>query len=150
MNEEASRHIVCAVRGKPESRQTVHHAIDLALEQAARLTFLHVIDAEFVQHATVGPLSVVYRQLIEMGEFVMLILVDRAKRRGVSQVDYVLREGDLRQQVRNYLEETRPDVIVVGVPESRQKGGIFSLKEFQEFITELEGDLNLSVIQVNH
>lgn len=71
MNEEAPRHIIRAVRGKPDGRQTIQPAIDLAVEQAGRLTFLHVIDAEFVQHATVGPLSVIYRRLIEMGESVI-------------------------------------------------------------------------------
>jgi nucleotide-binding universal stress UspA family protein len=160
MNEQTWRHIVCAVRGRPASLQTVARATELALDQAARLTFLHVVDAEFVQHATIGPLSVVYRQMLEMVEFVLLILVDRAKRRGVSQVDYAMREGNVPKQVREYLQETRPDAIVIGMPQPRQRGSMFSPnvfgpnvfgeKEYQEFIAELESELNLSVIQVEH
>ena len=73
MTASQPKHIVCAVRGGAESRDTVSHAIDLSLEGRARLTFLHVMDAEFLQYATIGPLSVVYNELSEMGTFAMMI-----------------------------------------------------------------------------
>ncbi|MFN2188571.1 MAG: universal stress protein, partial [Candidatus Promineifilaceae bacterium] len=76
------QHIICAVRGGPESRETVTQAINLALQYGARLTFLHVLDAQFLEYATIGPLSVVYNELLEMGKFSMLIISDRAQRRG--------------------------------------------------------------------
>ena len=41
--------IVCAVRGGPKSRETVTRAIEMALERGAKLTFFHVIDAEFME-----------------------------------------------------------------------------------------------------
>ena len=76
MRSEPER-IVCAVRGSPESRATVTRAIDLALESGARLTFCYVVDAEFQAQAAIGsPLSVVYRELISMSEFTLLILKD--------------------------------------------------------------------------
>ena len=50
MSEETPKHIICAVRGGPESRETVTQAINLALEYEARLTFLHVLDAEFLEY----------------------------------------------------------------------------------------------------
>ncbi len=43
MSDSKIRHIICAVRGGPESRETVSHAIDLALESSARLTFFRVM-----------------------------------------------------------------------------------------------------------
>ena len=45
MTEHKPRHIICAVRGGPEGRATVTHAIELALEAGARLTFFRVMDA---------------------------------------------------------------------------------------------------------
>ncbi len=68
MTDLKPNHIICAVRGGAESRDTVSRAINLALEGNTRLTFLHVMDAEFLQYATIGPLSVVYNELVEMGE----------------------------------------------------------------------------------
>ena len=106
MTKSKSQHIICAVRGGPESRATVTRAIDLALGSGARLTFFHVMDAEFLGYATIAPLSVVYNELVEMGTFTMLILCDRAQRRGVAQVNCIVREGNIRKQLRQFAFET--------------------------------------------
>jgi hypothetical protein len=52
MEDHKPKHTLCAVRGGQESRNTVVHAINLALEHDARLTFFHVLDAEFLGAAT--------------------------------------------------------------------------------------------------
>ncbi|HSR31302.1 MAG TPA: universal stress protein, partial [Anaerolineae bacterium] len=105
---EKVQHIVCAVRGSPQSRATVTHAIDLALEYGARLTFFYVVDVEFQAQAAIGsPLSVIYQELTQMAKFSMLILCDRAQRRGVQRVDYLIREGNVRKQLLQYAAETR-------------------------------------------
>ena len=67
MTEFDSKHIICAVRGGAESRDTVTRAIRLAVESNGRLTFLHVMDAEFLHHSTDVTLIVVYNKLVEIG-----------------------------------------------------------------------------------
>ena len=119
MSPDAVKHIVCAVRGRPESRATVTRAVDLALEQNARLTFLHVIDAEFLEYATVAPLSVVYKELMEMARFAMLILCDRAQRRGVSDVNYIVLEGNIRKHLLQFAIDTHAVLDDYGRPRSR-------------------------------
>ena len=52
MTDQKPKHILCAVRGGQESRNTVVRAIDLALEYDARLTFFHILDAEFLGAAS--------------------------------------------------------------------------------------------------
>jgi nucleotide-binding universal stress UspA family protein len=132
-------HIVCAVRGSPQSRATVTRAIDLALEHDARLTFFYAVDAEFLSRTTVrGPLSVVYRELLEMSEFTMLILKDRAERRGVARVDSTIREGDVRNQLVQLIHELQPDVLVVGWPLRGAGRPRFKPHEFKAFVAELE------------
>ena len=142
------RQILCAVRGGPESRATVTHAVELALESGARLTFFHAMDAEFLNYATIGPLSVVYRELEEMGEFTMLILVDRAQRRGVEEVDYVVREGNIRNQLRRVAIETEAEVMVIGRPTRSPGSNVFQLKEIEAVAEELaqEGELRLILV----
>jgi nucleotide-binding universal stress UspA family protein len=136
---ERVRHIICAIRGSPQSRATVTHAIDLALESNARLTFFYVVDAEFLSRTTVrGPLSVVYRELMDMSEFTMLILKDRAERRGVQEVDYVIREGTVRKQLLAFAAETRADVFVMGWPIRGPGRPTFTADEFESFADELE------------
>jgi nucleotide-binding universal stress UspA family protein len=136
------------VRGHPTSRSTITHAIDLALATDARLTFLHVITAEFVEYATIGPLSVVYNELHEMSTFMMLLLIDRAQRRGVSEVDYIIREGDVRRQLRDFAMETEAQTLVVGMPSSLLGRSVFDDEDLRAFVEELERLANIKVILV--
>lgn len=148
MTHSQPKHIICAVRGGAESRNTVSRAIDLALEGGTRLTFLHVMDAEFLQYATVGPLSVVYNELVEMGTFAMMILCDRAQRRGVTDVDYVVREGSIRKQLLQFAIATRAQVLVIGHPTRSPGRNVFEAGDLDDFMAELEREGNIRVIQV--
>jgi nucleotide-binding universal stress UspA family protein len=148
MTSATPRHIICAVRGGPESRDTVSRAIDLAVQFGARLTFFHVMDAEFLEYATVGPLSVVYHELVEMGAFAMLILCDRAQRRGVAYVDYVVQEGNIHKQLYQLALETRAEMMVMGRPTRSPGRNVFKADEFETFVAELEQQGNLRIIQV--
>jgi nucleotide-binding universal stress UspA family protein len=149
MNASRPQHIICAVRGKPESRETVTRAIDLAVESGAKLTFFYAIDAEFQAQAAIGsPLSVVYRELLEMARFTMLILCDRALRRGVAHVDYVLREGNVRSQLRKFVTETQAELLVMGMPAQGPGRPAFRSAELEAFGTQLEREGNLRVVQV--
>ncbi len=148
MSDKTIKQILCAVRGGPESRETVSYAVDLALETGARLTFFHAMDAEFLEYATVGPLSVVYQELTEMGQFTMMILKDRAERRGVEQVDYIVREGNIRKQLRLVANETKAEVMVMGRPTRSPTRNVFHPDEIEGFSTMLaeEGELRLVLV----
>jgi nucleotide-binding universal stress UspA family protein len=148
MSEMKPRHIVCAVRGGPESRDTVSQGINLALEYQARLTFLHILDAEFLEYATIGPLSVVYRELNEMATFTMLILADRAIRRGVKLVDYILPEGSIHDELIRYVIETHAEMMVIGRPTRSPGRNVFKIDKFDDFVAELEREGNLAIIKV--
>jgi hypothetical protein len=120
--------------------------VDLALEHDARLTFFYAVDVEFLARTTIrGPLSVVYRELTEMSEFTMLILKDRAERRGVAQVDSIIREGDVRTQLLGLVGEVRPDVTVLGWPLRGANRPRFKPAEFRAFVAELEREGNTRV-----
>jgi nucleotide-binding universal stress UspA family protein len=137
--QDPVQHIVCAVRGSPQSRATVTRAIDLALEHGARLTLFYAVDVEFLARTTVrGPLSIVYRELVEMSQFTMLILKDRAERRGVSQVEFLIHEGDVRAQLLSLIREMQPDLLVLGWPMRGEGRPRFKPDEFRAFVAELE------------
>ncbi len=148
ITELEPKHIICAVRGGAESRETVSRAIDLALAGAARLTFLHVLDAEFLQYATIGPLSVVYNELVEMGTFAMMIVCDRAQRRGVTNVDYVVKEGNIRKQLLQFAIATHAEVLVMGHPTRSPGRNVFESGKLDEFMAEIERVAHIQVIQV--
>jgi nucleotide-binding universal stress UspA family protein len=149
VTSQTIKQIICAVHGGPESRETAIRAISLALESGGRLTFFHVMDAEFLGYATVGTLRVAYHELEEMGKFVMLILCDRARARGVTQVDYILRTGNIRKQLHQLAIETGAEVMVMGRPTRSPTKNIFKPGEFDAFVADLEREGNLSVIRVS-
>jgi nucleotide-binding universal stress UspA family protein len=148
MSSDTVTHVVCAVRGVPQSRETVTRAIDLALENHAKLTFVHVVDVEFLEHATVGPPSVVYNELVEMATFAMLILCDRAQRRGVRDAEYALREGDIREELLRFAVETHAELMVIGHPSRRPARSLFKGGEMETFVADLEERGGIKVLQV--
>ena len=141
--------ILCAVRGGPESRETVTHAVNMALSTGAKLTFFHAMDAEFLGQAAIGrTLSGIYNELVEMGKFTMLILVDRAQRRGVENVDFIIREGNIRKQLMQIANETKAEVMIVGRPTRGPTSNVFKMGEIESFADELaeQGDLKVVVV----
>ena len=124
------------------------HDVQTIIKVWSKLTFFHVLTAEFVEHALVGPLSVIYHELRQISEFMMMILCDQAQQRGVGDVDYVFREGDLRKQVRRFVIETNADILVVGAPTRSPGRNIFSRAQIETFIAELKEEANIEVILV--
>ncbi|MEJ2707380.1 MAG: universal stress protein [Anaerolineales bacterium] len=151
MDKSGRYHVLCAVRGRPESRETVSRAIDLALEHKARLTFVHVVNADFLSPATPtrSPLRIVYQQLQHIAEFAMLILVDRANRRGVEQVKYILRTGNIGKQLNQAINEIHPDALVIGKPPQGSKESVFKPEEFDALINEIKNLSNLDIFIVD-
>lgn len=152
MTNEAIKHIICAVHGQPESRKTVTRAIDLALEHDAHLTFCLIIDVEFLGKAapTLTSLQAAYRQIEDMGEFSMLILCDRAQRRGVGNVDYQIRRGNIPEQLRLLASEIDAEVMILGCPIRGMGRSVFTPTEFDSFVEGLEQDTGIHIVQVIH
>ena len=147
MSEQKIKSIICAVYGKPSSRTTISRAIDLALEYNAKRTFVHAINAEFLISSTPAmmPLKTVYKQLHDMGNFAMMMLMDRAERRGVSQTDYRVREGNVREQLLLAEQELRPDILGIGKPTSLLGESVFKEQPLKEFIDQIQLDMGIQI-----
>lgn len=139
--------IICAVYGKPSSHATTSRAIDLALEHKAKLTFVHAIDAEFLKSSTPSmiALKTVYKQLHDLGIFAMQTLTDQAAQRGVAEVSYLVREGNVQEQLRQTILDLRPDMLVIGKPTTTLGSIVFKEKELDQFIAQLKQELALAV-----
>ena len=114
-NRDAAR-IVCATRGGEGSEPTIERAIALARERGLGLTFLYIADVEFIRRGAIATLSVASEELRKMGEFIMATLVERAQAQGV-EADAAVREGRFRAELLRYVEETRPETVVLGCPQ---------------------------------
>ena len=140
--------IICALCCGRERRDTITLAIDVVMESGAILTFFHGMVVECLQFVTIGPIRMIYEELIEMCDFAMLILCDRAHRRGVANVDYIVREGNVRRQLRQLAIETQAEVIVMGQPTRSPTRNVFKLAELEQFVAELEQEGGVRIVQV--
>lgn len=107
--------IICATRGGEGSEPTVQGAIELARERGLKLTFLYIVDLDFMKRTTAGHTGIVAEELRKMGEFIMLTLVEQAQEKGV-EADFATRKGRFRDELVRYLEETHPATLVLGRP----------------------------------
>ncbi len=137
--------IVCAVRGGEKSKPTVDGAIALARDSAARLIFVYVIDAEFLAHATVGRHSITMPQLEAMAEFILLTMQVRAEEQGVS-AEYAIREGQVQEQIRAYVLEVHPDILVMGKPAHQEDDDLFTHPVQNAFVQSLQDEAGVEVI----
>jgi hypothetical protein len=153
MHSKLIEHIICAVLGIPQSRTTVTQAIDLALEYQARLTFVHVNNVDFLISAgpTLTSLPIVKKQMQSLSKFTMDVLCDRAQRRGVENVDYILLEGRILPQIYTLLSELLPGLFIVGRPvEATESPSPLKPIEIDTFIQEVEDNLKITVISVDY
>ncbi len=139
------KHIVCAARGGPRSRPAIKQAIRLAKEHGALLTFLYILDYEFLGHATLSSTHAIHQQLREMGEFIMLTLQEQARQAGVVS-DYAVEEGTVRQGICRFVESSGADFVVIGRPAQSDGAAVFDPDSLSEFANQLEAETGATVI----
>jgi nucleotide-binding universal stress UspA family protein len=84
-----------------------------------------------------------------MSEFMMMLLVDRAQRRGVVKADYVVEEGNVRKQLRDFAIETEAQILVMGRPSKPLGRSVFDPEDLQGFVAELETVAHIQVVLVD-
>ncbi len=117
MTEETKRaHIVCPIRGKQSGEARIDRSIELALEHDAHLSFLFVMDVDFLSHATVAKVDIVRDELRETASFVLASMSKRAVDRGVTSVDTHVRDGVMHDVIAQFAEEVGATHLVLGKP----------------------------------
>jgi nucleotide-binding universal stress UspA family protein len=147
-NDQEQMHIVCAARGGRRIQPSVNRAIELACEHDARLTFLYVLDVEFLKFTTVGHTGMVFDELDKMGEFMMIRLCEYATEAGCVAPDYVIRHGEIRPEILNYLREAQPNLLVLGRPRdasAEEAPPAFEDEGISHFAEEIERQTGVQV-----
>jgi nucleotide-binding universal stress UspA family protein len=147
MSEPEIKHILCAVRSRPGGEETVRRAVELARQAGARLTFLQVIDVTFVgqlSHRSSSRKAAI-QELTEMASFTLGLLCEQARRAGVGQADFVVREGAVREQLIEAVRDLEPDVLVFGRPQEDSRS-TFRGEERARFVTDVEAATGVRVL----
>ena len=135
--------ILCPTRGGEGSYRTQDAAIAIAKERGDELVFLYVVDLDFLNKTerAVRP-DVVAEEMIHMGEFLLTMAQERAGKQGV-EARYVLRQGDVRAEIKAAAVEERASMVVLGKSVSDEPECAFPPASLVEFAEEIEAETGI-------
>ena len=138
--------ILCATRGGEASYRTQDAAIALAQERGDELLLLFVVDTHFLDKAgrAVRP-DVVAEEMSNMGEFLLAMAQERAQKQGVA-ADYLLRRGELRDELKAAAREEGVDLVVLGKPAGTESA--FVPADLEAFAAEIEAETGVEAVIV--
>jgi nucleotide-binding universal stress UspA family protein len=136
--------ILCATRGGEASYKAQDAAISLALEQGAELVFIFVVDTAFLNKTERAfRLDTVTREMDHMGEFLLMMALERAKKRG-AKASLLIRHGDFRSELIEVGRDPEITAIVLGEPVGEESS--FSLEGVKTFRREIQEATGTEVI----
>ncbi len=136
--------ILCAIRGGETSQKTQDRAIQLAKENDAELLYLFVADTAFMDKtARAFRRDTITREMDHMGEFLLLMALERARKQGV-RASLLLRHGDFHTELIEAAREQDIMMLVLGKPAGEDS--LFCLKELQALAQEIETETQVKVV----
>ena len=108
--------ILCPTRGGKSSVSNQKYAINLAKERDAHLIFLYVSNVHFLDNLASPLLVDVADELDEMGEFLLAMAQDRARKAGL-EAEIVVRQGVFREALAAVISERNVDTVIIGASE---------------------------------
>jgi len=107
--------ILCATRGGEASVKTQQRAIEIAQERGAKLVFIFVSDARFLNAFTAPHVPAMEDEMEHLGEFLLLMAKERAEKAGVPS-DFTVRTGVFRAALIKAAGEYGASLIILGRP----------------------------------
>ena len=137
--------IVSAIRGGPDSEATITRAIALTKETGLPLSFLYIVNLDFMAHTMSGRVHMISEEMDEMGEFILLAAQSAASEAGVSS-DGLIRHGNVREAIIDLCRELEPDYLVLGMPRVQKEASHFTEELLALFIDQTEAQTGTKVV----
>jgi nucleotide-binding universal stress UspA family protein len=138
--------IVCAIRGGPASRPTIDKSIQLAVETGLPLFFLYVVNLDFLSHTSSSRIHLISKELVEMGEFILLTAQSDAEVKGIK-AQGIVRQGIVRDEIVRLCQETSADYVVLGKPKKQpDKENVFTHEHLNKFSERIEAESQAKII----
>jgi nucleotide-binding universal stress UspA family protein len=135
--------VLCATRGGEASIPTQEKAISLAKEGGHALAFLYIADSSFLNKTAAAVVVDVDEELVNMGEFLLTMAVERAAERSVT-AQPVIRSGVIRDVLPEVARELGATTIVLGRPAGESSR--FQESEFEKFREWIEAETEAQVV----
>jgi len=129
--------ILCATRGGEASYRTQEAAISLAKERGDDLVFLFVADLQFLEKTSAPIVVDVENEVTQMGEFFLLMALERAAKRGVEArpLSY---KGDIHDEIIKAVKDEGATLVVLGRPSGPESA--FRMANLKAFAAEIEAE----------
>ena len=137
--------IVCATRGGLASEATVDLAMDLAKETGLPLSFLYVVNLDFLSRTSSSRVRTIKEEMSQMGESILLAAQDKARSRGIA-AKRRLRHGKVGAEIVRLCRDLDVEYLVLGRPETEGLENVFSRDSFPEFVRNLESQTGARVV----
>jgi nucleotide-binding universal stress UspA family protein len=105
--------IVCATGNGSQSRVVQSEAVEVARRQQKPLVFLHVVDLRQLGELDESLVPAATAELAWLGNAILRLAEDRARRRGVHAESVVL-YGDVTASLEAFLREKPVDLLLLG------------------------------------
>jgi nucleotide-binding universal stress UspA family protein len=135
--------ILCATRGGEDSYRTQDKAIALAKERGDELVFLYVVDLAFLNKGAAPIVVDIKGSMDKVGEFLLVMAQERAREQGVTAT-YILREGEVRNEIKAAAREEEVDLVVLGQPCGENR--IFALEGLRACADEIKAETGAEVL----
>lgn len=132
--------ILCATRGGEQSYRTQDRAIALAKERGDTLLFLYVVDTRFLNTVAGAGVVDTKQEMVQMGEFLVLIAKERAAEQGVP-AETLVRQGTLEEELKNVACEQDVSLVVLGEPADGES--VFELADLTTCAAEIEREADV-------
>jgi nucleotide-binding universal stress UspA family protein len=129
--------VVCATRGGEGSRAAQEQAVRYAQENHKELIFMYIVDYKTLDNFDASLLPAVREELSWLGKILLRMARNRAELAGVT-AEIVLREGDVRQQIEEFLQESGAEILFLGAPRGTSANvfGDDAIEQFAQAIQE--------------
>ena len=139
--------ILCALRGGPESENTIAYAVTMAEKEEARLIFLYVVNLDLIPSSSRSRAMSIADELSHMGEFVLLMAQAQAAVEGIFS-DLFVRRGNVPEQIFMACQEMEIETLIMGKSQAENGESLFDEESQDEFIKKIEEEAGIKVIRV--
>jgi len=134
--------ILCAIRGGEASQRIQDIGIALAKERGEEIVFLYVVNTEFLDTASTALRESVTVEMEKLGEFLLLMAEERAKKQGVI-ASSIIRYGYLREEFEAAASNPDISTVLLGKPGEE---GLFSMESLEAVAADIEKKCQVKVL----
>jgi len=135
--------ILCLTRGGEASYPNQDGAIAIAKDLDEELLFLYISSVQFLDYSAAPKVVDIESELDEMGEFLLVMAQERARKAGVM-ADILVRRGNFREVLKDVIQEYPIEMVILG--SSTGDTGVITEEYISEITEEISREYDVEFI----